>query len=221
MTSNIGIPTPVPDIPDDQKFGGGIRVAWKPIKRKIKVSLKNQGLDGYIDGRVVKPASGSSSDTPSVKEATLVFSEKPYMPEWTFRNNRTKGIIESFITDLPSLVPDVDNLDAKNLFETLVKEFGQKDDMRKVITMRKLRSHIFRENETLDEFLCMLRELQKEATDMGNDILDDVFREIVMAAFPTVAFDTIMQNINANPSTFLTSSSVIQHISFQYSRSEN
>ncbi|KAJ3836727.1 hypothetical protein F5878DRAFT_624395 [Lentinula raphanica] len=93
--------------------------------------------------------------------------------------------------------------------------------MRKVISMRRLRSHIFCDNETIDTFFCTMRELRKEAIDMGNEIPDSVFREIVLAAFPTASFDTIMQNINANPSTFPSSSSVIQHISFQYSRSEN
>ncbi|KAJ3990878.1 hypothetical protein F5050DRAFT_1813321 [Lentinula boryana] len=60
---------------------------------------------------------------------------------------------------------------------------------------------------------------RKESINMGNDIPDPIFCKIVLAAFPTVVFDTIMQNINANPSTFTTSTAVIQQITFQYSRS--
>ncbi|KAJ3993048.1 hypothetical protein F5050DRAFT_1810883 [Lentinula boryana] len=115
MTSNGGIPAPVPDVPDDQKFDGGIRVAWKPIERKITVSLKNQGLDGYINGMIKRPVIESSSDSTSttLKDATPVFSDKPSKPEWTFRNNRAKGIIESFVADLPSLVPEVDDVERR------------------------------------------------------------------------------------------------------------
>ncbi|KAJ3991667.1 hypothetical protein F5050DRAFT_1865300 [Lentinula boryana] len=221
MTSNVGIPAPVPKLPDDQKFNGGIRITWKPIERKIKVSLKNQGLNSYINGLIKKPSTDTTSGSQTAKELMPVFSNKPSKPEWAFCNNRTKGIIESYIADLPSMVPEVDEMDAKELFNMLIRDFGQKDDMRKVSSMRKLRSHIFRENKTLDTFLCTMREFQKEAIDMGNEIPNKVFREIVLAAFPTSTFDTIMQNINANPSTFPSSTSIIQHISFQYLRAEN
>ncbi|KAJ3996529.1 hypothetical protein F5050DRAFT_1807639 [Lentinula boryana] len=101
MTSNGGIPAPVPDIPDDQKFDRGIQVAWKPVERKITISLKNQGLDGYINGIVEKPSSGNTSDSTTIKDGTPVFSNKPSKPAWMFRNNRAKGIIESYIIDLP------------------------------------------------------------------------------------------------------------------------
>ncbi|KAJ3710787.1 hypothetical protein C8R42DRAFT_369265 [Lentinula raphanica] len=146
MSNNASIPAPVPEVPEDQKFDGGIRIAWKPIERKIKVALQAQGLDGYIDGTVKKPDEKGEAGTTKASEATPVFSDKPTLPEWRFRNNRTKGIIESFIADLPSFVPEVDDLDAHKLFDKLVNEFGQKDDMRKTLSMRRLRSHIFRED---------------------------------------------------------------------------
>ncbi|KAJ3729370.1 hypothetical protein C8R42DRAFT_651681 [Lentinula raphanica] len=107
MSTTASIPTPVPEVPEDQKFDGGIRIAWKPIERKIKVALRAQGLDGYIDGTVNKPSTDKTTGTPS--EATPVYSDKPSRPEWTFRNNRTKGIIESYIADLPSFIPEVDD----------------------------------------------------------------------------------------------------------------
>ncbi|KAJ3829929.1 hypothetical protein F5880DRAFT_1501937 [Lentinula raphanica] len=221
MSNNSSIPAPVPEVPEDQKFDGGIRIAWKPIERKIKVALQAQGLDGYIDGTVTKPEPKGDASSTKAPDPTPVFSDKPNLPEWRFRNNRTKGIIESFIADLPSFVPEVDDLDAHKLFEKLVSEFGQRDDMRKTLSMRRLRSHIYREDDTIDAFFKTLRDLRKEAIDMGNDVPDSVFREIVLAAFPTVAFDTIMQNINANPTIFSTSTLVMQQIAFQYSRSAN
>ncbi|KAJ3991836.1 hypothetical protein F5050DRAFT_1715766, partial [Lentinula boryana] len=173
MTSNVGIPAPVPELPEDQKFDGGIQITWKPIERKIKVSLKNQGLDGYIDGSIRKPSTDTTSAPQTAKELMPVFSDKPSKPKWAFRNNRTKGIIESYIANLPSMVPEVDEMDAKEVFDMLIRDFGQKDDMRKVISMRKLRSHIFHKNETLDTFLRAMQEFRKEAINMGNEIPDN------------------------------------------------
>lgn len=119
------------------------------------------------------------------------------------------------------MVPKVDTKPANEVMSYLVNEFGKTDDMRKTHTMRRLRNHIFRDNETLDGFFKTFRELRKEAMDAGNDVPDDIFRELILAAFPTVMFDTIMQNIMANPTTFATSSAVIQHITYQHSRSSN
>ncbi|KAJ3832157.1 hypothetical protein EV361DRAFT_874459 [Lentinula raphanica] len=204
----------LPEVPEDQKFDGGIHIAWKPIERKIKVALQNQGLDGYIDGKVKEPTASESTDSLKVSKGTPVFSEKPTFPEWRFRNNQTKGIIESFILDLPFM-------NAKTLFDTLVAEFGQKDNMRKTLSMRRLRSHIFREDKMIDTFFKTLRDLRRDVIDMGNDIPGSVFHKIVLTAFPIVTFDTIMQNINANPLIFAMSTAVIQQIAFQYSQSVN
>ncbi|KAJ3728298.1 hypothetical protein C8R42DRAFT_716251 [Lentinula raphanica] len=173
MASSGALPTPIPEVPEDQKFDGGIRVTWKPIERKIKIALKSQGLIGYIDGTTEKPpltTGGAPQPDPSP-----VYSPTPSRAEWNFRNDRTKGVIESYISDLPSYIPDADEKDAKDLFDALVQEFGQKDDMRKVLTMRRLRSHIFRENESVDSFFKTLRELRKEAVEMGNEVPDKVF----------------------------------------------
>lgn len=52
MASNRAIPSPIPEIPEDQKLDGGICLAWPPIERKIKIALKGQGLIGYIDRTV-------------------------------------------------------------------------------------------------------------------------------------------------------------------------
>ncbi|KAJ3816489.1 hypothetical protein F5880DRAFT_1619268 [Lentinula raphanica] len=93
--------------------------------------------------------------------------------------------------------------------------------MRKTLSMQRLRSHIYREEDTIDTFFKTLRDLRKEAIDMGNEVSDSVFQKIVLATFPTIAFDTIMQNINANLTIFATSTSVLQQIAFQYSRSVN
>lgn len=79
----------------------------------------------------------------------------------------------------------------------------------------------FRETIPIDEFLNQLRGLRKDAIEAGNSVTDSQFQEIVIAAFPTGAFDNIIQNITANPLLYTTAASVIQQISFQYSQVEN
>ncbi|GAW02570.1 retrovirus-related pol polyprotein [Lentinula edodes] len=118
-------------------------------------------------------------------------------------------------------MPEVDIKTAKEVLDTLENEFAKKDGMRKVLTERNLRSLTFRETTPIDEFFNQLRALRKDAIEAGNSITDSQFRDIVIAAFPTNAFDNIIQNITANASLYSTTASVIQQISFQYSRVEN
>jgi hypothetical protein len=54
MASNGAIPPPIPEVPDDQKFDGGVHLAWAPIERKIKTALRSQGVIGYADGSIIR-----------------------------------------------------------------------------------------------------------------------------------------------------------------------
>ncbi|KAF5390764.1 hypothetical protein D9757_004415 [Collybiopsis confluens] len=219
MASNGAIPPSIPEVPEDQKFDGGIRLAWKPIERKIQNALKNAGLIGYVDGSISLPPVTTSPTRP---DPTPVYSNAPSREEWHFRNDRTKGTIESYISDLPSLITNVDKLNAQETLDALVNEFGQTDEMRKVHSMTRLRNHKYRNpSVTLEEFFQVFRELRKSAIESGNEVSDIIARELLLAAFPTTEFDTIMQNIMANPTTFKSPASIIQHITYQHSRSEN
>ncbi|KAJ3859272.1 hypothetical protein EV359DRAFT_86589 [Lentinula novae-zelandiae] len=210
MASNGAVPPPIPEVSTDLKFDGGVKISWAPVKRRIVNSLKTQGLLGYTDGTVHKPVPiitvsppsttpspdpntpiPTSQTHPESTRSTAIFSLTPSLEEWIFRNDRAKGIIESHVDDLPSLMPEVDIKTAKEVLDTLENEFAKKDGMR------------------------------KDAIEAGNSITDSQFRDIVIAAFPTNAFDNIIQNITANASLYSTTASVIQQISFQYSRVEN
>ncbi|KAE9383092.1 hypothetical protein BT96DRAFT_951642 [Gymnopus androsaceus JB14] len=166
MASNGAIPPPIPEVSADLKFDGGVRISWTPVKRRIINSLKTQGLIGYTDGTIPKPtvpapvppvtvtaADGSTSTvtTPaSAPAATAVFLTNPSLEEWIFRNDRAKGIIESHVDDLPSLITDSDSKNARELFDTFQSVYGEKDGMQKVLTMRKLRSSSSRATERVD-----------------------------------------------------------------------
>lgn len=115
-------------------------------------------------------------------------------------------------------MPDVDDKSAKEVFEILDMEFSKKDGMRKVLTDCCLCSFVFHKTESIDKFFNQLREVRLSAVEVGNSIDNKVFQEIVIAALPTLAFDSIIQNITANESWYPMAASVIQQITFQYSR---
>ena len=62
----------------------------------------------------------------------------PSHNKWVFRNDCTKGVIESYISDLPSLIPKADDKTAFKLLEALHMEFDKKNDILKVNTMCRL-----------------------------------------------------------------------------------
>ncbi|KAJ3765515.1 hypothetical protein FB446DRAFT_709401 [Lentinula raphanica] len=79
----------------------------------------------------ITPAQGDSSDTPHAPASTPTvsltptpsYSKTPSVEEWEFQNDCAKGVIESYILDITSLIPDVDNKTAKEVFDTLHKEY--------------------------------------------------------------------------------------------------
>jgi hypothetical protein len=237
MASSGVIPPPIAEVPEDQKFDGGVKTTWASVKRRITNALKTQGLYGYTDGTITIPtvptlpqtttttaSAGAgtipTSTTSTVVTPTAVYSTSPSLEEWNFRNDRAKGIIESYIDDLPSLIHGTDEKSAREVMLALETEYGQKDMLIKVMTERKLRTYVFNGSEPLDEYFKNLRSIRKEAVLAGNEIDDSTFRQIVLAAFPGKEFDGIISNITSSPSSYTTSSSVIQQIAFSYSRIE-
>jgi hypothetical protein len=211
MASDGSIPPPLAEVPENQKFDGGVKVTWTAVRRKIVNALKVQGLHGYIDGSIPKPTTvalappqagvgAGATHTPTPDPTThttptAVYSTTPLTEEWNFRNDRAKAVIESYMDDLPLLLPGSDEKTAKEIIDELEVIYGARDDLNKVITERRLRAYTFKGAEPLDEFFKRLRELRKEAMLAGNNISDETFRQIVLAAFPGPEFDAIISNI--------------------------
>ena len=70
-----------------------------------------------------------------------------------FLDDHAKGIIKLYIANLTSLTPNADDKMAHELLKTLKKEFDQKHDLLKVVTMQKLQGYLYQELETLNEYL--------------------------------------------------------------------
>ena len=166
MASNSAIPPPIPDVPIELKFDGGVQIGWIPVKQRIINSLKTQGLVGYTDGTIIKPSSNTPAivvstpgTTSGVPAATPVFSTSPSLAKWTFQNDRAKGIADSHIKDLLSLIPKADKKDAQELMKILESTFGKTDGMQQVLTERHLCAFVCHETEPINSFFKQLWEL--------------------------------------------------------------
>lgn len=91
MASNGAILPPIPEVPIELKFDGGVQIGWISVKQRIINSLKTQGLVGYTSGTIIKPSSNTPAiivSTPGttlgVPAATAVFSTSPSLAKWTF-----------------------------------------------------------------------------------------------------------------------------------------
>ena len=79
-----------------------------------------------------------------------VFSTSPSMKEWIFCDDRAKGIIKTHV-DLPSLIMDLDSMNARELFGTFQSVYG-----------------VFIASDSVDEFFKHLQDLQKESIEAGS-----------------------------------------------------
>ncbi|KAK1219184.1 hypothetical protein PQX77_018118 [Marasmius sp. AFHP31] len=222
MASNGAIPPPISDMADDVKFDGGVRTNWATVRRKVLTTLKSQGLIAYVDGSVDRPfrplsrnlrdqldaVAARHSQTPitpqiyppidSKPAPTPVYSLNPSYEEWKFRNNRAKTIIEAHIEDILALVPNADDLTAFDIMTQLDRDYNVKNDLLRIDTNRKFRAFGYEEIESLDQYFKDLRELRKSAVEAGNTYMDEEYRSIVLSAFPTEAFDLIINNITTS-----------------------
>ncbi|THV00446.1 hypothetical protein K435DRAFT_854790 [Dendrothele bispora CBS 962.96] len=140
--------------------------------------------------------------------STPVYSTSPTPEEYLFKSNCAKVIIEAYVNDITSFIPDVDTKSAKQTLKQFDKDFMAKDELIRIETDRKLHSIQYTETNTLEQFFKDLHELQKRAIDVGNQTVasDSEFRSIILVAFPGEVSDTIIHNITTSAS-FTTSSS--------------
>jgi hypothetical protein len=67
--SSGAILPPIAEVPEDQKFDGGVKTTWTAVKRRIVNTLKTQGLYGYTDGTILKPGESTLAQQAAVAAA--------------------------------------------------------------------------------------------------------------------------------------------------------
>ena len=120
--------TPSLTIPSkEQKFNGDNLLQWKT---NITQLLGSKGLLGYIDGNTKKPAETTTTtpDSETAATATPIYSSKPTLDEWVFRDQLARGHITLNCTDVTSLGV-VTMGTAKDAWDSIQNEWGKSTDM--------------------------------------------------------------------------------------------
>jgi gag-polypeptide of LTR copia-type len=118
-----GIPS-LTILPEDQKFNGENLLQWKQNMTQL---LGSKGLLGYTDGKIPKP---TQSETTTEATTTPIYSTKPTLDEWVFRDQLARGHIALNCTDVSSLGV-VTTGTAKEAWESIQSEWGKSTDMRR------------------------------------------------------------------------------------------
>ena len=116
----------------EQKFNGDNLLQWNT---NITQLLGSKGLIGYINGQIVKPGLETillppDSKTPTIQPInTPIYSSKPTLDEWMFRDQLTRGHITLNCTDVAALGITTTRT-AKEAWESIQMEWGRSTDMR-------------------------------------------------------------------------------------------
>jgi len=119
-----GTPTPT-ILSDEQKFTRENLLKWNINMTQL---LGSKGLLGYIDGTIKKPTLSTTGTT--APDTTPIYSTKPNVDEWTFRDQLARGHITLNCTDVAGL-GIVTTGTAKEAWDLIQKEWGTSTDMRR------------------------------------------------------------------------------------------
>ena len=116
---------------EEQKFNGNNLLQWKT---NITQLLGSKGLLGYINGKIPKPTSSSTSSdsaTPTpTSTATPIYSTTPTLNEWIFWDQLMRGHITLNCTDIAGLGITTTGT-AKDAWDSIENEWGKSTDMQR------------------------------------------------------------------------------------------
>ncbi len=114
--------------------------------------LGSKGLLGYIDGKVIKPQPDSDTTTP---DTTPIYSTKPNLDEWTFRDQLTRGHITLNCSDIAGLGV-VTTGTARDAWDSIQEEWGKSTDMRRSHAQEALNRTVYIEDSDIQEHIKLL-----------------------------------------------------------------
>jgi gag-polypeptide of LTR copia-type len=172
-----GIPS-LTILPEDQKFNGDNLLQWKQNMTQL---LGSKGLLGYTDGKIPKP---TQSETTTEATTTPIYSTKPTLDEWVFRDQLARGHIALNCTDVSSLGV-VTTGTAKEAWESIQSKWGKSTDMRRSHAQEALNRTMFVEGTDIREHVKLLR-TRKAALDnlMTSSMTDETWRGILIQSIP-------------------------------------
>ena len=168
-----GIPS-LTILSEDQKFNGDNLLPWKT---NIIQLLASKGLLGYIDGKIPKPttqtttsvpsdsttpsASTPSASTPSVPTSSVpppptpIYSSTPTLNEWIFRDHLARGHITLNCTDVAGLGV-ITTGTAREAWDSIENEWGKSTDMRRSHALEALNQTKYEEGANIQDHLKLL-----------------------------------------------------------------
>ena len=166
-------------LPEEQKFNGDNLLQWKTTITQL---LGAKGLLGYINGKIPKPTtSSSSSDTTT---PTPVYSTKPTLDEWDFRDQLARGHITPNCTDVASLGVNTTGT-AKDAYDSIISEWGKSTDMRRSHAQEALNRTIFSEGSDIQDHIKLLRTRKVAVDNLSSSQMDDeTWRGLIIRSIP-------------------------------------
>ena len=121
-----GIPS-LTILSEEQKFNGENLLQWNTNMLQL---LASKGLIGYINGNIKKPVETQTQTvTTESEKATPIYSSKPTLDEWIFRDQLARGHVTLNCVDIVSLGINTTGT-AKDAWDSVQEEWGKSTDMR-------------------------------------------------------------------------------------------
>jgi hypothetical protein len=181
-----GIPS-LTILSEEQKFNGENLLQWKTNMTQL---LGSKGLLGYIDGKIPKPGPetvslpNSDETTSPQPTSTPVYSSRPTIDEWDFRDQLARGHITLNCTDVASLGV-ITTGTAKEAWDSIQAEWGRSTDMRRSHAQEALNRTVYAEGTEIQDHVKLLR-IRKAAVDSLSDSMmgDETWRGIIIRSIP-------------------------------------
>lgn len=172
---------------EDQKFNGDNLLQWKT---NITQLLGSKGLIGYINGQIVKPGPETiplppDSETPTIQPInTPIYSSKPTLDEWMFRDQLARGHITLNCTDVAALGVTTTGT-AKEAWESIQTEWGRSTDMRRSHAQEILNRTEYVEGTDIQEHVKLLRTRRAAVDNLSTSVMtDETWRGIIIRSIP-------------------------------------
>jgi hypothetical protein len=172
---------------EEQKFNGNNLLQWKT---NITQLLGSKGLLGYIDGKIPKPDSPTSTNVPTeaTKAATItntpVYSSTPTLDEWVFRDQLTCGHITLNCTDVTGLGVKTEGT-AKEAWDSILEEWGKSTDMRRSHAQEALNRTLYVEGSDVQEHIKVLRMRKAAVDNLATTRMDEeTWRGVIIRSIP-------------------------------------
>ena len=201
-------PTIIPIFVEEKRLVG--RKNWATFKREVILQVGAKGLTGYLTGTisrprpvlptppsppvvVVSPPGTTTTDAPipspppttetTPPTPTQYYDAKPSIEEWDARDRYVASVMVSNTVDPVGLGID-ENKPAARIWYKLNKDLDQKSEQLISIHEKRLHNRKMEEEGSFEDHVRAMRNLVKEARDVGATVSDAQFRSILLDSFP-------------------------------------